>query len=38
MKYSRIFFTDKKIDFFIVEGDDEVNKLFGNKLLTNYNN
>ena len=32
------FFTDKNIDFFIVEGDDEVNKLFGNKLLTNYNN
>lgn len=32
------FFTDKNIDFFIVEGDNEVNKLFGNKLLTNYNN
>jgi len=32
------FFTDKNIDFFIVKGDDEVNKLFGNKLLMTYNN
>tara|TARA_B110000858_G_scaffold197818_1_gene260907 strand:+ start:7855 stop:8622 length:768 start_codon:yes stop_codon:yes gene_type:complete len=32
------FFTDKNIDFFIVKGDNEVNKLFGNKLLMTYNN
>mgnify|MGYP006077897219 CR=1 FL=1 len=32
------FFTDKKVDFFIVNNDNEVNKLFGNKLLMDYNN
>jgi hypothetical protein len=34
----KFFFTDKNVDFFIVKGDDEVNKLFGNKLLMTYNN